>query len=213
MIYKKVSILILVVVLAGIGLAGCQLSASTPEPATPTSSIVLPPTFPASTQGSKASGITTLTPTAGAAQPTPAPTQPVTAVPDQSKPTAKPQVVVPTVTPGRPASYIIQQGDHYVCIARRFNLNLDEFLALNGLTMNSQAMPGVKVNIPAGGSWTTVNGPRTLKAHPATYVVVADDTVNKIACLFGDVDPNQVILANNLKAPYTLTPGQTITLP
>jgi LysM repeat protein len=134
-------------------------------------------------------------------------------VPDQSKPTTKPQVVVPTVTPGRPASYIIQQGDHYVCIARRFNLNLDEFLALNGLTMNSQAMPGVKVNIPAGGSWTTVNGPRTLKAHPTTYVVVTDDTVNKIACLFGDVDPNQVILANNLKAPYTLTPGQTITLP
>jgi LysM repeat protein len=215
MSYKKISVLILVTVLLGVGLAGCQLSASTPEP-TSSSPIVMPPTMPpASTQVTKpAVAITTQPTVGGTPQPTqPAPTQPATPLPDQSKPTTKPQIVVPTVTPGRPATYTVQQGDHYVCIARRFNLNLDEFFALNGLSMSSQAVAGVKVNIPAGGSWSTAHGPRMLKSHPTTYVVAAEDTVNRIACLFGDVDPNQIILANNLKAPYTLTPGQTINLP
>jgi LysM repeat protein len=127
--------------------------------------------------------------------------------------TAKPQIIVPTATPGRPATYTIQQGDHYLCLARRYNLNPEEFLSLNGLSMNSQAVVGATVKLPQGGSWPSSFGARALKAHPDTYTVQAGDTLNKIACGYGDADPNAISAANTLGSPITLTAGQTLDIP
>ena len=79
--------------------------------------------------------------------------------------------------------------------------------------MNSQAVAGKSVKIPQGGSWNSANGSRTLKAHPDTYTVSAGETLNKIACSYGDADPNLIILANDLKSPYTLTAGQSLKIP
>ena len=44
-------------------------------------------------------------------------------------------------------------------------------------------------------------------------VSAAYDTIYKIGCYFGDVDPNRIIVANNLKDPYTLTSGQKLIIP
>jgi LysM repeat protein len=79
--------------------------------------------------------------------------------------------------------------------------------------MNSQAVAGKSVKIPQGGSWSSASGSRTLKAHPDTYTVASGDTLNKIACSYGDADPNLIILANDLKSPYTLTAGQSLKIP
>ena len=79
--------------------------------------------------------------------------------------------------------------------------------------MNSQAVSGVTVKIPQSGSWNSANGSRTLRGHPDTYVVQSGDTVNKIACYYGDVDPNGIIIANSLKSPYSLTAGQSLHIP
>src|SRR4030067_475997 len=47
----------------------------------------------------------------------------------------------------------------------------------------------------------------------APYGVKAGDSIYSIACTYGDVDPNAIILANSLTSPYTLTPGATIRVP
>jgi LysM repeat protein len=225
---KKIFTYLLIAVLLGVILSACERPASTAPDTTPTSNVPFPVTAPTTSLGALA------TQTAVAKNPLPAtPTgQPgvkptavvpdVTLVPVTPQPsaatqpvvaTALPEVVIPTATPGRPASYTIQQGDHYICIARRYNVSLSDFFSLNGLSMSSQAVVGVSVKIPQSGSWSSATGNRTLKAHPDTYTVQFGDTINKIACDYGDVDPNNIILANSLNSPYTLTTGQTLRIP
>jgi len=123
-----------------------------------------------------------------------------------------PHVVVPTSTPGKPATYTLQQGEFPYCIARRFNVNPEELLALNGLSNSSVYPPGTVLKIPTTGS--TFPGNPALKPHPANYTVISGDTVYSVACGFGNADPNQIIYANSLKAPsYPLTVGTTIYIP
>ena len=230
---KKIVILMIFAVLLGVALTACERPASTAPAATATGGgIPFPvqqPTTSLGTLAAQTAQAKNATPTAANGKPvenaTKAPAQATqvpggevaTSQPEQpsANPTATPhpQIVVPTATPGRPSSYTIQQGDHYVCIARRYNVNLGDFLAVNGLSMNSQAVAGVTVKIPSSGTWNTANGSRTLKGHPDTYTVQAGDTLNKIACSYGDVDPNSIIAANNLKSPYTVSAGQTLNIP
>jgi len=119
--------------------------------------------------------------------------------------------VVPSATPGRPATYTLQPGEFPFCIARRFNVNATDILNLNGLNLNSHPAAGTVLHIPQTGVWSS--GARALIPHPTTYTVNAGDTIYTIACAFGDVDPNAIIIANALKSPYTLTSGQTLNIP
>jgi LysM repeat protein len=115
---------------------------------------------------------------------------------------------VPVLT--RPTSYTLQKDEFPFCIARRFNVDIAELLSLNGLTADSQVPPGTTLQVPQSGEWTA--GERALRSHPTTYTVQANDTVNSIACYFGDVDPNAILAANNL-ASSSITTGQTLTIP
>jgi LysM repeat protein len=229
---KKVFTYVLIAVLLGVILSACERPASVAPTSGPAeATIPFPVTQPASSLGALATQTAAaknpqITPTgaqpggtnatakpqatAAQAQPTAAPAQP-TAVPPTA--TAMPAVVIPTATPGRPSSYTIQQGDHYICVARRYNVSLSDFFSLNGLSMSSQAVAGTTVKIPQSGSWNSANGSRTLKPHPDTYTVKSGDTVNRIACDYGDVDPNNIILANNLQSPYTISAGQSLQIP
>ena len=111
----------------------------------------------------------------------------------------------------KPVNYTLQEGEYPYCIARRFNVNPDELLSLNGLTGGGLYVPGLVLKIPQTSS--TFPGPRSLVPRPASYTVAAYDTVYKIACKYGDIDPITIASANNLVAPYTLKTGQTITIP
>lgn len=233
---KKLLMVVLIGLFAATLLAGCDRPASTAPAATPpggdipfpvqqpTTSLGVLATQtaaaknPAATQAPAAGNPTAAAkPTGAAPQATGAAPQPTAAGAATQSPvataTTKPQIVVPTATPGRPATYTVQSGDHYLCIARRYNLNPDEFMTLNGLSMNSQAMVGATVKIPQSGSWPSSFGARSLKAHPDTYTVLSGDTIYKIACIYGDVDPNAVVAANALAAPFTLTAGQILHIP
>lgn len=152
------------------------------------------------------------TPAGGEAQPaaeTPAAAQPTTA-PAAAQPT-QPPVVVPTPTPGIPTSYTLQKGEHPFCIARRFNVNPSTMLQLSGLSGGDTYSPGLVLRIPQdGGGFPAA---RSLKAHPTNYTASAGDTIYAIACEFGDVDPNAIIIANALQAPYNLTSGQNLYIP
>lgn len=119
-------------------------------------------------------------------------------------------IVVPTATPGLPTTYTVQDGEFPYCLARRFNINPNDLVSINNIS--GFVSPGTVLTIPTNSTWPS-EFERALIAHPTTYNVLAGDTIYKIACQFGDVDPNDIIYANNLVEPYTLTAGQVINIP
>lgn len=195
--------LILVVAILGLALAACERPASTPR-GTP---VVTEYPFPLATQPNAINEI--LTQTAAAATPGTQPEVGGEAAPTEAPPEPTAPVVVPTTEV--PATYVLQKGEFPYCIARRFNVDAGALLSLNGWGANSVVSPGAVVKIPKDTTWSS--GPRALKNHPTSYTVVAGDTIYTIACAFGDVDPNAIIVVNGLESPYTLTPGQVLQIP
>jgi LysM repeat protein len=239
MIFKRIGLILFVVLM--LALTACERSASTPPPATAGTTVAQPMT-PNATQNPMAILQQYATQTAiaagGASLPTPTPVvaaqTPVTGsgtqaplitpivtftpVPGAILPTPTtgvaappPNVVVPTATPGKPASYTLQLGEFPYCIARRFNVNPEELLAVNGLTNNSVFQAGTVLKIPTTGN--PFPGDAALIPRPANYTVKSGDTVYTVACAFGNADPNQIIYANSLTAPYALTVGKVIFIP
>lgn len=220
---QKHWLLVTIAVLMALVLSACELRAATPPAptATPEGGFPVPGTETLSvfqtiaTQTAMAGG-GVVAPTDQVPQATTAPVEDTPVVPQPVEPTAVPPtqapvIVVPTATPGMPSTYTLQKGEFPYCIARRFNVNPYELLQLNGLGVNTVVQPGTNLRIP-----TTGNGfpdVRSLHSHPTTYTVKAGDTIYTIACYFGDVDPNMIVLANNLSEPYTLTAGTTINIP
>jgi LysM repeat protein len=113
----------------------------------------------------------------------------------------------------RPSSYTLQKGEFPYCIARRFDVNPQELLSLNGLSSaeaNSLAV-GKVLSIPQRGSFPP---PRARAAHPATYTVKSSaETIYGVACQYGDIDPSAIAQANNLSLNSALTVGQSLQIP
>ncbi len=111
----------------------------------------------------------------------------------------------------RPASYTLQSGEHPYCIARRFNTDPTDLLAMNGLVDGQIYPPGTVLKIPQSGTFPSG---RALLSHPATYTVTsADETIFGIACQYGDVDPAAIATANGLQVSAKLTAGQIVKIP
>ena len=144
---------------------------------------------------------------AGGGQNTPAAPEATTA-PQAAGPTAT-LPPIPTVTV--PTSYKLRGGEFPFCIARRFNVDPGELLSINGLGVNTPTSAGLTLKIPQGGK--PFPGSRALKAHPTDYTVRAGDTANSIACQFGDVDPDAILIANGLGENKSLESGQTLRIP
>ena len=155
-------------------------------------------------------GIATPTPTLASGVPSNTPLPSPTTNPLAVATATKTSVAQATVQTVRPATYTLQQGEFPYCLARRFNVDPSDFLTLNGLVDSELLQPGTVLKIPASGSFP---GARALKAHPATYVVQASDTIYGIACLYGDVDPLNIAAVNGLAAPYNLSTGAQIKIP
>jgi LysM repeat protein len=119
---------------------------------------------------------------------------------------------LPTSAPvgSRPSTYTLQPGEFPYCIARRFDVNPDELLTLNGLSNGSIYYPNLSLRIPQSGNFP---GTRALRNHPVTYTVSANETIYGIACLFGDVDPATIAQANNISPGAALTSGQQLNIP
>ncbi len=158
---------------------------------------------------------TFITPLSGSSTPgtaltfTPAP---VTAVPITTGAITASTYVAPAGVPG---TYTLQQGEWVYCIARRFNVDPDELLRLNGLRdWDAQSLsPGLVLQLPQTGN--PFPGPRALIPHPATYTVTGnnDTTIYGVACQYGDVFPEAIAQANNLPLSTYLTAGQQLTIP
>jgi LysM repeat protein len=201
-----------------LGLAACTRSASTPPPSGGTPGTSSPLTGQQATMEAVRSALLTQTAQAGAGGATATPTRPPTTptvavgtpVATNAGTGAATNAPLPSPTPGRPDSYTLHEGEFPYCLARRFNVNPDDLLAVNGLSNSSLVVPGQTLRIPDG---STFPGPRALLSHPTNYTVKGGDTVYFIACAFGDVDPIAIAAANGISSPYNLTPGSTIRIP
>ncbi|MEN6480807.1 MAG: LysM peptidoglycan-binding domain-containing protein [Anaerolineaceae bacterium] len=209
---KNIFVLLIFTLIVGLSATACTRSATKAQtgPATETAEIPFPvgPTnrltevigstqTAAATPGTK-SGETSV------------PTQPVVVVQNTPVPPTPTFVPIPTGTPGRPTTYTLQEGEFLYCIGRRFDVNVGDLMAVNGVS--DSVSPGTTLTIPSDSKWPA-EFERALKAHPTQYTVKSGDTIYTIACGFGDVDPNNIIVANNLKSPYTLTAGQVLQIP
>ncbi|MBN2549526.1 MAG: LysM peptidoglycan-binding domain-containing protein [Anaerolineales bacterium] len=131
---------------------------------------------------------------------------PTTAEPILNTPTllAMPEAAVPH-------KYRLHTGEFPFCLARRFNVNPDELMALNGFWYGQVFYDGQIVRIPQSGNpfpWQ-----RSLRPRPNTYSVQPGDTIYSIACFYGDLDPINLAAANGLDKPYRLSAGQTLNIP
>jgi LysM repeat protein len=230
--FKKLSVMIAIPLALVFVLSACVKSASSVLPPTPTTSNpfnVARPTGLSLVQlygtqtAQAASTLPAASPNALTALPSPTPTLfligtqptpnglPGTGVPGTpATPTL--QIIVPTSTPGHPASYTLQQGEYPYCIARRFNVNPQELLSLNNVADGQLLQPGFILHIPQTGN--PFPGTRALHTHPASFTVsTVDETIYHVACYFGDVDPTSIAAANGLVPPYTLHAGQVLNIP
>ncbi len=214
-------ILCLIVLLAG--LTACERTASVAPPVLPTEEKLNPTATSnpaqvsiAQTQTAAASLPTVAQPTATEVPTLPPaegtmPVEIVVTVTHTLEVTPEPTAVrIPTLT--APVSYTLQEFETPYCIARRFNIDIGEFLSVNKLTTQSRPDVGTVLGFPGTGHrWSS--GERALLPHPTSYTVRDGDTVAKIACIYGDVSPEAIIVVNDLKEPYTLTTGQVLQIP
>jgi peptide/nickel transport system permease protein len=111
-----------------------------------------------------------------------------------------------------PASYTVQKGEYPYCLARRFNVDPNELLALNGLSDQQTFFVGTVLQLPHTGK--PFPRQRMLQVHPTTYIVSGtSETIYTIACAFGDLDPIAIAQANNLAIDSPLFPGQQLNIP
>jgi len=129
----------------------------------------------------------------------------------QVLPTAKPVIVAPSPTPGLPSTYTLQKSEFPYCIARRFNVDPGELLRMNGLTSYSVYYGGMVLKIPQSGQ--PFPGSRSLRPHPAAYVIRPGDTLFSIACIYGDVDPEAIAFVNGIPVNTKLEVGQELNIP
>ena len=176
-------------------------SAGTTEAGTPGAGTGIAPTYTAI-----ASGTQTTPGSASTALPT---TTPNAVVPTASVATPAPQVTSAPVS--NPGTYVLHEGENPYCLARRYNVDPQELVSLNGFSANQIFYEGMTIRIPTSSN--VFPGPRAKLTHPTQYAVRSGDTIYSVACAFGDVDPLRIASANNLSGSYALTAGATIQIP
>ena len=123
-------------------------------------------------------------------------------------------LALPTSAPvgTRPTEWTLKKGEFPYCIARRFDVDPEALLSLNGLASGNIFYPNRTLKIPQSGSFP---GTRALRTHPTSYTVASSsETVYSIACLFGDVRPEDIAQKSNLaSADVALTSGQQLSIP
>ena len=217
---KKTIIYALFILILSLALSACERSASTvtlvpatdePEAnATNQDPMAMLRAF--ATQTAQAlSG--TIVPPVGTPQPGQPTNLPVSSPTVAATKTPVTNTAVPPSTT-KPATYTLQEGEFPYCIARRFNVDPVELLTLNGLGAGGQYVPGLVLKIPQTSNTWPKSEPRNLLKRPVpSYTVASGETIYKIACKFGDIDPLTIAEANSLVAPYRLKAGQVITIP
>ena len=110
-----------------------------------------------------------------------------------------------------PEVYWLNRGEFPFCLARRFNIDPGQLMWVNGFCPGQIFYAGQGIIIP--NNPLPYRGRRALHLHPASYRVRPGDTIYKIACFFGDVDPLYLAQVNGLTPPFRLQAGQILNIP
>jgi LysM repeat protein len=121
----------------------------------------------------------------------------------------KPAVVQPVMA--MPGIYRLQRGEFPFCLARRFNIDPGQLMWVNHIWIGQVFYVGQGIIIP--NNPLPFPGRRAWHLHPATYHVRPGDSIFRIACFFGDVDPIFLAQSNGLTPPYRLSVGQILNIP
>jgi LysM repeat protein len=130
---------------------------------------------------------------------------------ESNVPLQVPEVEIPPEVEIVPKVHSIHTGEFIYCLGRRFDVSPYDILRANGLYGSWIVPAGQKITIPQNGD--PFPAERALKLHPVMHTVQQAETIYTIACQYGDVFPEAIIYANNLVAPYILTPGTQIIIP
>lgn len=151
----------------------------------------------------------TVTPVAQIPTDTTAPTTVAGAATATSAPTT-----VPTSGGGGEGfvEYTVQPGEWVFSIARKFGVDPQDIIDLNNLVDPFTLYPGDVIKIPTGGDAPAPPSDLGSTETGTTYTVQLGDYVSSIAAQFG-VTADAIVTANNLTYPYTLYPGQVLTIP
>ena len=104
-----------------------------------------------------------------------------TAVPTNVPPVATSTLALPPASSSNTGAvnsgtYTLQTGEFPFCIARRYNVDPGEMLALSGLSDGVLYAPGTLLRIPQNGN--PFPGSRVLHNHPDTYTVdLSNETI------------------------------------
>jgi LysM repeat protein len=172
-------------------------------------------------QAAAGSGAATSTPLVVVTQGTPSGSTPAAGTPQATNASTS-----AAATTCGPTSYTVLSGEWVYSIARKFGVDPQAIIDLNGLAAPYELSPGQSLKIPGscpGGTTPVVvatvtpGGPTitpggTAAAGGTSYTVQAGEWVYSIARKFG-VDPQAIIDANNLQPPYTLSVGQKLIIP
>jgi LysM repeat protein len=171
--------------------------------------ILLPTARPTTEVPATAAPTATVTPTpvAEIATDTPVPTTAVTGA--TTPPTARP---TSSGGGGGFVEYTVQPGEWVYSIARKFGVDPQDIIDLNNLVDPYTLYPGDVIKIPSGGDVPVPPSGQGSSEYGTTYTVQLGDYVTSIAAKFG-VTAEALVTANNLVYPYTLYPGQVLTIP
>ena len=87
---------------------------------------------------------------------------------------------------------------------------------MNGITYENEALIGTGKNLilPQNSHWLSDRyGERVSAPHPAQHPVVAGETLYSIACVYGDVTPEEIAVQNGLTSADQVVPGMTLSIP
>lgn len=127
-----------------------------------------------------------------------------------------PSGAVPTSATGAPTTYIVQPGEWFYQIARKFNITVAQLQAANPGVDPNFLRPGQVLKIPPEASPITPTPgeatPTPAAGAPSTYTVQAGDTLSSIAARF-KTTPMALQIANNLPNPNAIYPGMVLVIP
>lgn len=108
-------------------------------------------------------------------------------------------IVPPDIPLIKTVNYVVKKGDSLGKIAKQFNTTVDDILALNPTIRNK--------NLIYVGQIVTVPDPMD-----RTYIVQKGDSLSKIGKKFG-VKWRDIAAKNGIKFPWTIVPGQVLSIP
>lgn len=114
---------------------------------------------------------------------------------------------IQTVAPAQPGTYfthVVQRGDCLSVIAERYGTTVEELRRINRIVNPWYIYVGQALQVPSGASQEATSGTR--------YTVRPGDTLWHVAIRYGTT-VWRIRIANNLRNPNLIYPGQVLTIP